>query len=138
MNPIDKLYQMMIDGDETLMGHQWEEMNCNEYDTPKRILENFIDIYLRTVFVELDDDLIGHPLDVQAEEKILALIRYLEKIINDLKDRINIPEKVEEFKKDYCGDTIYIQICPVCRSRLDSNKKQKYCHECGQKLEWKE
>lgn len=138
MNPIDKLYQMMIDGDETLMGHQWEEMNCNEYDTPKRILENFIDIYLRTVFVELDDDLIEHPMNIQAEEKILALIRYLEKIINDLKDRINIPEKVEEFKKDCCGDTIYIHICPVCRSRLDSNKKQKYCHECGQKLEWKE
>ena len=90
-----------------------------------------------THFVEVDDNLNTTPL-ANREEKIMALIRYLEKIINDLKDRINIPERVEEFKKDCCGDTIYIHICPVCRIRLDSNKKQKYCHECGQRLEWEQ
>ena len=43
---IGKLYQLVLDDDdETLMGSQWEEMYCNEYDTPKSILDKFLDIY---------------------------------------------------------------------------------------------
>lgn len=84
---INRLYQLMVEGDEMLMGSQWEEMYCNEYDTPKSILDNFINIYLLTDFVDVDDDLNTTPL-ANREEKIMALIRYFEKIIKDLKYRI--------------------------------------------------
>lgn len=90
---INRLYQLMVEDDEMLMGSQWEEMYCNEYDTPKSILNNFIDIYLATNFVEVDDDLNATPLANQ-EEKIMALIRYFEKIINDLKNKIEIENNV--------------------------------------------
>ena len=86
---INRLYQLMVENDEMLMGSQWDEMYCNEYDTPKSILNKFIDIYLATNFVEVDDDLETTPL-ANREEKIMALIKYLEKIINDLKNRIEI------------------------------------------------
>lgn len=86
---INRLYQLMLEDDEMLMGSQWEEMYCNEYDTPKSILDNFINIYLTTSFVEVDDDLKATPL-ANREEKIMALIKYLEKIIKDLKNKIEI------------------------------------------------
>lgn len=84
---INRLYQLMVEDDEMLMGSQWEEMYCNEYDTPKSILDNFINIYLLTDFVEVDDNLNTTPL-ADREEKIMALIKYFEKIIKDLKYRI--------------------------------------------------
>lgn len=90
---VNRLYQLMLEDDEMLMGSQWEEMYCNEYDTPKSILNNFIDIYLATNFVEVDDDLKTKPLANQ-EEKIMAMIKYLEKIIKDLKNKIEIENNV--------------------------------------------
>ena len=90
---VNRLYQLMLEDDEMLMGSQWEEMYCNEYDTPKSILNNFIDIYLATNFVEVDDDLNAKPLANQ-EEKIMAMIKYLEKIIKDLKNKIEIENNV--------------------------------------------
>lgn len=90
---INRLYQLMLEDDELLMGSQWEEMYCNEYDTPKSILNNFIDIYLATNFVEVDDDL-KTTLLANQEEKIMALIKYLEKIIQDLKNKIEIANNV--------------------------------------------
>lgn len=92
---VNRLYQLMIEDDEKLMGSQWEEMYFNEYDTPKSILDNFINIYLATNFVDVDDDLNTTPLANQ-EEKIIALIKYLEKINNDLKNRIQSENNVND------------------------------------------
>lgn len=92
---INRLYQLMIEDDEMLMGSQWEEMCYNEYDTPKSILNNFMDIYLATNFVAVDDDLKTTPLANQ-EEKIMAMVKYLEKIINDLKNRIQSENNVND------------------------------------------
>lgn len=135
---IDKLYQLILDNDETLMGTQWEEMYCNEYDTPKSILDNFLDIYIKTDFSKIDYDLIEHPL-ASPEEKIAALIKYLEKITKDLKDQIGISEKVKEYTiNTRYGDTFYVSKCPHCGCGLDGNQRQDYCHGCGQKLEWED
>lgn len=92
---INRLYQLMLEDDEMLMGSQWEEMYCNEYDTLKSILNKFLDIYISTNFVEVDDDLNTTPLANQ-EEKIMALIKCLEKIINDLKNRIQSEDNVND------------------------------------------
>lgn len=92
---INRLYQLIVEDDEMLMGSQWEEMYCNEYDTPKSILDNFINIYLVTNFVDVDDDLQTTPLANQ-EEKIMALIKYLEKIIQDLKNKIQNENNVND------------------------------------------
>lgn len=137
---IDKLYQLILDDDdETLMGSQWEEMYCNEYDTPKSILDKFLDIYIKSDFYEVDDDLFTHPLVANPEEKIAALIRYLEKITEDLKDQIGVSKKVKEYTiNSPYGDTYYVSECPNCGCRLDGNQRQDYCHGCGQKLEWED
>lgn len=137
---IDKLYQLILDDDdETLMGSQWEEMYCNEYDTPKSILDKFLDIYIKSDFYEVDDDLFTHPLVANPEEKIAALIRYLEKITEDLKDQIGVSKKVKEYTiNSPYENTHYISKCPNCGCRLDGNQRQNYCHGCGQKLEWED
>lgn len=115
-----------------------EEMCCSEYDTPKSIVENMLKIYFATDFVEWDEDLIEHPLATSAEDKILAMVKYFEKIIKDLKERANKSKKVKAYTNTLCGHTAYISECPTCGCRLDSNQMQKYCHECGQRLEWEE
>lgn len=48
------------------------------------------------------------------------------------------PLRVREYTRDLCDRTFYISECPKCGCRLDSNQVQKYCHECGQRLEWEQ
>lgn len=51
---------------------------------------------------------------------------------------VEIPKslKVIEYEGRYHGRDFYICKCPVCGCHLDGNQVQKYCHECGQRLEW--
>ena len=123
---VNRLYQLMLEDDEMLMGSQWEEMYCNEYDTPKSILNNFIDIYLATNFVEVDDDLKTKPLANQ-EEKIMAMIKYLEKIIKDLKNKIEIENNVNNWgarmKRVKCKFT-YETVIWMADSEYEDTKEQ--------------
>ena len=48
------------------------------------------------------------------------------------------PKKVKEYTNTLCGHTAYISECPKCGCHLDGNQVQKYCHECGQRLEWEQ
>ena len=48
------------------------------------------------------------------------------------------PLTVREYTRDLCGRTFFISECPKCGCGLDGNQVQKYCHECGQRLEWEE
>lgn len=48
------------------------------------------------------------------------------------------PKIVKEYTVNHCDTTFYISECPICGCGLDSNQVQKYCHECGQRLEWEE
>jgi|GEM_PF-4028199 len=48
------------------------------------------------------------------------------------------PLKVKEYPRNLCGMTFFISECPKCGCGLDGNQVQKYCHECGQKLEWEQ
>lgn len=48
------------------------------------------------------------------------------------------PLKIKEYTRDACGRTFYISQCPKCGCHLDGNQVQKYCHECGQRLEWEQ
>lgn len=43
---------------------------------------------------------------------------------------------VKEYTRELCGNTSYISECPSCGEILNSDKRQNYCHNCGQKLEW--
>ena len=117
---INRLYQLMVEDDEMLMGSQWEEMYCNEYDTPKSILNNFINIYLATNFVDVDDDLQTTPLANQ-EEKIVALIKYLEKIINDLKNRISSENNINNWggKMKYRKKPVVIEAIKYEKEHID-------------------
>lgn len=45
---------------------------------------------------------------------------------------------VKEYTSELCGNTSYISECPSCGEILNSNKRQNYCHNCGQRLEWEQ
>lgn len=47
------------------------------------------------------------------------------------------PRKVIEYTQEVSGRKFFVSQCPVCGCRLDGNQVQKYCHECGQSLKWK-
>lgn len=133
---VDKLYQLILHEDESLMGSQWEDVDYNEYSTPKSIIDSMLKIYFSSDFVEWDEDLIEHPLAESPEDKILAIIKYFEKVVKDLKERMSEAKKVKRYT--ICGHTANISECPECGCRLNTYLEQEYCHECGQKLEWKE
>lgn len=48
------------------------------------------------------------------------------------------PQRVKEYEGRYHGKDFYICKCPMCGCCLDGNQVQKYCHECGQRLEWEQ
>ena len=48
------------------------------------------------------------------------------------------PLKVRDYMREFCGNTSYISECPSCGEILNSNKRQNYCHNCGQRLEWEQ
>lgn len=63
----------------------------------------------------------------------IQLVRYAVRIARDLVDR-NTPKKVEIGTLEY----FRFPICPNCKEELNEYYKNKYCKECGQRLDWKE
>ena len=59
-------------------------------------------------------------------------------VLDTYDDEIPKSLKVIEYTRDACGRTFYISLCPKCGCGLDGNQVQKYCHECGQRLEWEQ
>lgn len=48
------------------------------------------------------------------------------------------PQRVKEYTVNFCDSTFYVSECPKCGCSLNAKQVQKYCHECGQRLEWEE
>ena len=83
---VEKLYQMILNEDEQLMGHQWEDIDPNEYDTPKTIIDDFILIYLDSAFGKYDENVEDYVPVANFEERREALIMFFEKVIEGLKE----------------------------------------------------
>lgn len=83
---VDKLYQMILNEDEQLSGYQWEDINPNENDTPKSIIDDFILIYLGSSFGKYDESIQDYVPIANIDERKEALIKFFEKIIEDLKN----------------------------------------------------
>lgn len=82
---VERLYQLIIEDDECLCGSQWEDLVVCEYDTPQSILNQFINIFLNNTFREFDEDIDVFVSVANREERKEALIKFFEKVIEDLK-----------------------------------------------------
>lgn len=82
---VERLYQLIIEDDERLCGSQWEDLVVCEYDTPQSILNQFINIFLNNTFREFDEDIDVFVSAANREERKEALIKFFEKVIEDLK-----------------------------------------------------
>lgn len=91
---VERLYQLIIDDDECLCGIQWEDMYISEYDTPQSIINDFVRIFLYTDFTEFDDNIDDFISIANREERKEALIKFFEKVIEDLKEVTD--EKVQD------------------------------------------
>lgn len=83
---VDKLYQMILNEDKQLRGYQWKDLYPNENDTPKTIIDDFIIIFLNSAFGKYDENVEDYVPVANIEERKEALIKFLEKIIEDLKN----------------------------------------------------
>lgn len=83
---VERLYQLIIDDDECLCGSQWEDLVVCEYDTPQSIVNQFVKIFLNNNFREFDDDVDDFVSIANREERREALIKFFEKIVDDLKE----------------------------------------------------
>lgn len=82
---VEKLYQLIIKDDERLCGSQWEDLAVCEYDTPKSIINEFTNIFVNNTFREFDDNADTFVPIANKEERKVALIKFFEKIVEDLK-----------------------------------------------------
>lgn len=82
---VEKLYQLIIKDDECLCGSQWEDLAVCEYDTPKSIINEFTNIFVNNTFREFDDNTDTFVPIANREERKAALIKFFEKIVEDLK-----------------------------------------------------
>ena len=83
---VERLYQLIIEDDEWLCGSQWEDLVVCEYDTPQSIVNQFVNIFLNNNFREFDDDIDAYVSIANREERKEALIKFFEKVIEDLKE----------------------------------------------------
>lgn len=83
---VDKLYQMILNEDKQLCGYQWEDLNPNENDTPKTIIDEFIRIFLDSAFGKYDENVEDYVPVANINERKEALIMFFEKVIDDLKN----------------------------------------------------
>lgn len=91
---VERLYQLIIEDDERLCGSQWEDLVVCEYDTPQSIINDFVRIFLYTDFTEFDDNIDDFISIANREERKEALIKFFEKVIEDLKEVTD--EKVQD------------------------------------------
>lgn len=78
MNNIEKILEMLKEGDETLSGSCWEELNYSYLDTPKDIINDVIETYISNEIYSLEN--------VTEEEKRLALAEYFEYLAKELRE----------------------------------------------------
>lgn len=83
---VERLYQLIIEDDECLCGSQWEDLVVCEYDTPQSIVNQFVKIFLNNNLREFDDDVDAFVSIANREERRGALIKFFEKIVDDLKE----------------------------------------------------
>lgn len=82
---VEKLYQLIIEDDECLCGSQWEDLTICEYDTPKSIINKFTNIFVNNTFREFDNNTNAFVPIANREERKAVLIKFFEKIVEDLK-----------------------------------------------------
>ena len=85
-NNVEVLYQYMIEDIDTLEGVQWERLATSDYSTPASIIDDFINIFLDTEFVEWIDYNHTEKLIANRQERKLALIKYFKAIIQSLEE----------------------------------------------------
>lgn len=83
---VERLYQLIIEDDECLMGSQWDEILLSEQDTPQSIINELITIFIDTEFRKYDYDLNKNIRIANRKERKEALIKFFEYIIEGLKE----------------------------------------------------
>ena len=78
MNNIEKILEMLKDGDESLGGSCWEELHYSYLDTPKEIINDVTETYINNDIFALEN--------VTEEEKRLALAEYFEYLAKELRE----------------------------------------------------
>lgn len=82
---VDRLYKLIIEDDEWLCGSHWENLIVCKYDTPKSIINEFINIFINNTFREFDDGKDAFVPIANREERKAALVKFFEKVAEDLK-----------------------------------------------------
>lgn len=78
MNNIEKILEMLKDGDESLGGSCWEELSYSYLDTPKEIINDVIKTYISNEIYSLED--------ITETEKKMALAEYFEYLAKELRE----------------------------------------------------
>lgn len=89
MNNVDKIFERILNTDESLGGSCWEELHYSYLDTPKDIVDDVIETYMNNEIYDIED--------VTETDKKLALAKYFQHMANELnKEAMGIQELFDE------------------------------------------
>lgn len=85
MNNVDKIFELIMNTDESLGGSCWEELHYSYLDTPKDIVDDVIETYMYNEIYDMKD--------ITETEKKLALAKYFQHVANELnKEAMGVQE----------------------------------------------
>lgn len=81
MNNVDKIFELIVNADESLSGSCWEDLSYSYLDTPKDIIDDVIETYMNNEIFGIDN--------VTETDKKLALAKYFQYVANTLNKQPN-------------------------------------------------
>lgn len=76
MNNVDKIFELIMNTDESLSGSCWEELHYSYLDTPKDVIDDVIETYMNNEIFGMED--------VTETDKKLALAKYFRHVADTL------------------------------------------------------
>lgn len=88
MNNTERIFEMLLDNDESLQGGEYEGIYVSDYDTVVDVIKYGIDAYFAHEIIDYsseDDDALDNPIGTE-QEKAEALAQYLEQLAQEIRE----------------------------------------------------
>ena len=89
MNNTERIFEMLLNNEESLAGNEYDEIYISEYDTVIDVIKSGIDAYFAKDIYDYDEENPDQPIGTD-EEKAEALAQYFEQLAKDLRNDYEI------------------------------------------------
>lgn len=114
MSNVDKIFELIMNTDESLSGSCWEDLHYSYLDTPKDVIDNVIETYMNNEIFGMED--------VTETDKKLALAKYFHYLADDLNAK---PDDIN-MQTENSAIISCLPYLPFDIKTLETNNSDKY------------